>query len=708
VLQKNVLYGAIRDFKYPCVQKVLYQTVPPREFRKINHTEVNGGLNAAVNHHHQCHDRINLNNRSIDNPKRKLMNEPTEQQINQAYLEVRQKQAQMQSRELTPFANAVAASIEQAASKAVQEAREEKEGVAFNVVSAPTGGGKTTSSVAYALARRKVDPNFTAAFILPTAQLCNEVYEALMELADGDQRKDIMVWTGAHDMATAEAKRYDKFKLRGVDLYSKESLPTTPIVVVTHRKWLSEMADEKDRGVRRCNGKLRDCVFIDENPELVELIEQVPADIVALCNFVERVYEEHPWIPLLKAVHERMDRDFASDGAKYSAPVLLTPAEAEVLTLERLKTVHEDFMGFVSPALSAIHRNTLMFLHAASTGYVFLSRQKPKSFVAYLTNFEPAPGYVLLDATADLSDLYMLMGGCSEIDVPKVNYCNLGIRYIEHPAKFKQVRDFTKSISKAREYVDWMREHILGATEEGDDVLVVTHKKVVEDFELFTPEDGSEELWWDGRRIHCNHWGCGVGSNDFKHVKHVFLFSEFYRPGRATAGNVMAMERQKAVDADFSQLQGGLQGKFLRSAEGHLLRWTKQLACRGNVRNIDADGNCGEMTLHTSMELNRLVSNIELLFPGAKLVESVRCESNIGKDALADLLTSPDTPETLSYAELAERIGVATKQVSPRLDAQKIQPLVVAFGWRIAPAKDFGVPGRKCLTRSPQQAPVAA
>ncbi|NIB42115.1 DEAD/DEAH box helicase family protein [Pseudomaricurvus alkylphenolicus] len=628
------------------------------------------------------------------------MNELTEQQVTQAYLEVRQKQAMMQNRELTPFADAVAQSIQQAASKAVREAREEKEGVTFNVVSAPTGGGKTTSSVAYALARRKVDPEFTAAFILPTAQLCNEVYESLMDLADGDQCKDIMVWTGAHDAACSEQKRYDRFGLQGVDLYDKEGLLTTPVIVVTHNKWLAEMKDDKDRGVRRCNGNLRQCIFIDENPELVELIERVPSDVAKLRDFVQQVDSEHPWLPLLKIVQERMDSDFESAGAKYSAPELVSLAESEELTVERLKALHADYIGYVNEAMAASHQATLMFLKAASTGYVFLSRQQPKSFVAYLTSFRPAPGYVLLDATADLTGLYQLMSGVDSVDVPKVNYCNLGLRYIEHPARFKQVRDFTKSISKAREYVAWMRDHILTATEEGDEVLVVTHKKIVADFELFRPDDGSRELWWDGRRIHCNHWGCGVGSNDFKHVKHVFLFSEFHRPGRATAGNVLALENRKAVDADFSQLQGGLQGKFLRSAEGHLLRWAKQLACRGNVRNIDADGNCGQMTLHTSMELERLVSNIELLFPGARLIESVRCDSNVGNDVLADLLTSPDTPETLSYSELADQIGVSTKQVSPRLDAKKIRPLVVAFGWRTASAKELGLSGRsKYLTR---------
>jgi hypothetical protein len=31
-------------------------------------------------------------------------------------------------------------------------------------------------------------------------------------------------------------------------------------------------------------------------------------------------------------------------------------------------------------------------------------------------------------------------------------------------------------------------------------------------------------------------------------------------------------------------------GIFLTARDGHLLRWNKQLACRGNVRNIDAEG----------------------------------------------------------------------------------------------------------------------
>jgi hypothetical protein len=199
------------------------------------------------------------------------------------------------------------------------------------------------------------------------------------------------------------------------------------------------------------------------------------------------------------------------------------------------------------------------------------------------------------------------------------------------------------------------------------------------------------------------HWGAGVGSNRYKDCRHVFLFGEFFRPRRVTAGQTLGLGQLKAEDANLKQLQGQtVAGHFLTMYEGDLLRWSKQLACRGNARNIDAEGRCGEMTLHTTMDLTRLIENVDRLFPNAAIPEVVLTESQSGNNALIELLASPSTPAIISFAEFSSRTGIASSRIPSKLKAKKPSSVMAAYGWRFATARTLGLSGRsKYLTKKP-------
>jgi hypothetical protein len=53
---------------------------------------------------------------------------------------------------------------------------------------------------------------------------------------------------------------------------------------------------------------------------------------------------------------------------------------------------------------------------------------------------------------------------------------------------------------------------------------------------------------------------------------------------------------------------------------GHLLRFDKQMALRGNARHFDQDGICGEQKLVCCGDTKRLLVNLGRMYPGAKLV----------------------------------------------------------------------------------------
>src|SRR5262249_13825556 len=119
----------------------------------------------------------------------------------------------------------------------------------FRYISAPTGSGKTTSTLATAIVGLH-DPYFTCAFVLPPIRQVDEVGRELQALVHPDVVK---VWSSAHrhdltDEERAEAEEeHGKLLAIGCD---KKELISAPIVVVTHKLWEEEVQREQQGAVR--------------------------------------------------------------------------------------------------------------------------------------------------------------------------------------------------------------------------------------------------------------------------------------------------------------------------------------------------------------------------------------------------------------------------------------------------------------------------
>ena len=53
--------------------------------------------------------------------------------------------------------------------------------------------------------------------------------------------------------------------------------------------------------------------------------------------------------------------------------------------------------------------------------------------------------------------------------------------------------------------------------------------------------------------------------------------------------------------------------------DGHLLRWTKQMALRGRSREFDESGAVAAQKLVVTGDLTLLMGNLQRIFPGAKV-----------------------------------------------------------------------------------------
>lgn len=613
-------------------------------------------------------------------------------------------QAGLQKRILSPINRAVSDVVFNTAMRALEDTRGNINTGKFKVVSAPTGSSKTTSAIAFAFAGYSTMPDdFSCAFVVEEIRAAQEIYSQLLELLPPEV---VGIWTSQHD-----AKRPPMDHQAGQPLFTLDQMREIPIVVFTHSKWIAEMERQADWGIRCHRGHPRDILFIDEQPKVINIYNKTHADVAKAGVDIARMEPDHPWVDVLTEVSARMQSLFRTDGSDLEEAELLHCLEAADFSEERAEAIWRGHYGY--PATDE-YLATFKFLKACTLGYSFFTRQKPREFVAYLPQFEPAANQVLLDATADVSELSLMMGGELAEGLPEIDYSNLTIHHLDHPKEFSKINRVVDNRGRSVEYAEWIHKAVMENTSDGDVILVVMHKAMFERHALFphAPAEPNHDVF-PNRKAYIIWWGQGIGSNTYKTATKVFMFSEFYMPRRTTVANTLGASGRQAKEGDLRSINRNLTGDYLTIQEGDLLRWTKQLACRGNVRNVGLDGKCGNMGLYTSMDFNRLIRNLDRLFPGAKAPTKVKPKAkangeargvaNSGRDGLINLLSTTDAIQ-ISSKEVEALTGISSRNLKVELAAPSVAPVAATYGWSIVPSKAIGKPGKgNWLVKQPQQ-----
>ena len=160
--------------------------------------------------------------------------------------------------------------VAMAAMKAVAIGGQDK---ALRAVSLPTGYGKSTSAWAFIATMAQEDPEFSCAYVCPTARLCEQAQGGIEALLGPCSTT---LWTNYHDTNRDENTEAEALANLGhvpTRLAEKSSLPERRIVIVSHGLLAEEIKHNKRTGIRYHNGNPRSVVFVDEHPELLAMVE---------------------------------------------------------------------------------------------------------------------------------------------------------------------------------------------------------------------------------------------------------------------------------------------------------------------------------------------------------------------------------------------------------------------------------------------------
>jgi hypothetical protein len=638
---------------------------------------------------------------------------PARDVLHQAYVDVIREIEQVRgSQQLTnAFYADVADKMFNACYAALENSEAAKAGLtppkALQVVSAPMGAGKTTFAIAFITAFVRLreehsDALCGCAFVVEQMTKAEEIFREMEPLLP----HKVAVWSTDHDVNNKNPTKV----LKPAKQFHIDALELHEVTIITHALHKSKgKRGRKASKVLDRNGQRvpRALTIIDEQLDDISVFDVTLLDATAVLKSVEQdERSREPAVPYVRSLVQFMSNKLS--GGNLEKPLDdPTVWEDAATKLEWFTTTeahrYEKHNSGRIVGLGAV----FSFARNLVTTRAFVTRHTADTphFVGYSNSIEPRPGTVLLDASADVDNITALCPWRTHIKLSQEpRYDNLSIVYVPCPHT-KGIRNLTKYLGKAKNrytYADWIKATILAQMEPGQRGLVVCKSELVEnenvpdwptrDPRFKTTELHQQKYGWDleGRKLCVTYWGgYGIGVSTWRHADVVFLFHEFHRPRRVTIARTQGLLSAKATEgplASMTNLKSRPREVELLS-EGHLLRYTKQMALRGNGRNFDEHGVCGRQKVVCAGDIEqytRIIKNAGVLFPGAKIAPVVGHGSTEERyaDQLLMLLSRPDLPDTITTKWIGEQVGVPWRywgrNVLKRPDTQR---WLQSLGW---------------------------
>src|SRR5262249_54077829 len=140
----------------------------------------------------------------------------------------------------------------------------------------------------------------------------------------------------------------------------------------------------------------------------------------------------------------------------------------------------------------------------------------------------------------------------------------------------------------------------------------------------------TEDRAWslDGRLVAVTWFGgYGIGANLWREADVVIVCDDYYLPQRVVKATLQGLRGHKVTEGPLADADNQWSAELRYLHDGHILRWTKQMALRGKAREVDEHGICGHQKLVITGDLLRVLGHRPNVFPGAKITATLDTSS---------------------------------------------------------------------------------
>ncbi len=539
----------------------------------------------------------------------------------------------------------------------------------WNVLSPPTGSGKTESSIIYCAMLADLDDFFHPGALIITRLIddCDRIAERINQY-------------GSRETAIAFHSKA-KVKLTALASY--------PVVVITHRAYEQALDHLGGHGEirqtwpffhNRSGGDTRRLIIVDECLDIVEHskagLDGLRQTLGAIPQFMRERFPQE--VNALQSVIR--DFETMAEKAKQAAARETMLVKAP---LHERGLVPEEALPDMSPLVQALddirfdwkdqtannrqretHRKRLKALHYTFRSWIYYGKYKADHTMntARLLIPEGVKGAVVMDATASTNIVYDLHKDSHRLISPEGvrDYRNVTM----HISKGHNIGKNTMTKEAKQITSDLMQS--LNPILRDRKALIICHKDVESVLQKY-------ETTFE---LQTGHWGAIDGSNEWRDCDTAVVFGLPYLPDTWTANVFMALQGPQGTEwlrsdgdrpfGDHQDIRKALKWGQLSTS---IIQAINRVRCR---KVVDEQGNCPKtdiyMLLPKGNAAEAVLNDIRQAMPGIKVVENWKFKKNAKKargskfePALVKFMENLSTGSKLPMSAVGRRLGTSPK-----------------------------------------------
>jgi hypothetical protein len=529
----------------------------------------------------------------------------------------------------------------------------------------PTGSGKTTGAIWGIVELLEKDPSARLCFFTPYIEAVEDIYQKVCKYL-GSEIVGRYHNSGFEDKSSALQKQ--------VVILTHQFLSYNPADLLADRDVF--IVDEALYATGEATLKLSD---IAKAREWSEANNVMPEEFVQLYDYANS---------LDLKLRESGERHVAGDKPESS------DWAANIATNLNLSDHSQTISDY--SLLSAMIR----FCEALLAGMVFVSKSTRHhdtynpTFSAAVFGIPNIEKTVVLSATGGL--LYSIAGAFKQDSGSRdywspPNYANLTLTQLIGPALPSTYSHWNNDTAKQKvvEYLDWLLQQIPETN------LYLTFPKSVVDKALRSyfnqPERGDLDYPYvttkHGKKINVSHHAVSIGSNKFKDCDAVLYLWDNHIPSSVAIQRFHILSDEPVTDESLKDAnKDRLLGNYERIREAQYLDNMMQHIGRGNVRNIDADQNVGQMTAYVLARKPDLFTRLATYYRGSQLSE-LRYTDQDTQAALSrmgqilDYLLKHGKGREVSATEIEDALGFSLRRYAKNLE-ENFELLCLGYEYR--------------------------